>query len=81
MIPTLLGFKQRATPCARIVDVGAVLPDHVHWFQPVVVGADRLVRVAHGRQPMSGIELVGLVVATGLMGYLMVAFLKPEWFS
>ena len=30
---------------------------------------------------MSGIELVGLVVATGLMGYLMVAFLKPEWFS
>jgi K+-transporting ATPase KdpF subunit len=30
---------------------------------------------------MSGIELVGLVVAAGLMMYLIVAFLKPEWFS
>ena len=30
---------------------------------------------------MSGIELIGLMVAIGLMAYLMVAFLKPEWFS
>jgi K+-transporting ATPase KdpF subunit len=30
---------------------------------------------------MSGIELVGLVVASGLMAYLLVAFLKPEWFA
>jgi K+-transporting ATPase KdpF subunit len=30
---------------------------------------------------MSGIELVGLLVATGLMAYLLVAFLKPEWFA
>ena len=30
---------------------------------------------------MSGIELIGLIVAIGLMAYLMVAFLKPEWFS
>jgi K+-transporting ATPase KdpF subunit len=30
---------------------------------------------------MSGIELVGLVVAAGLMAYLLVAFLKPEWFA
>jgi len=30
---------------------------------------------------MSGIELVGLVVAVGLMVYLLVAFLKPEWFA
>ena len=30
---------------------------------------------------MSGIEFVGLVVAIGLMGYLLVAFLKPEWFA
>jgi K+-transporting ATPase KdpF subunit len=30
---------------------------------------------------MSGIELVGFVVATGLMAYLIVAFLKPEWFA
>jgi K+-transporting ATPase KdpF subunit len=30
---------------------------------------------------MSGIELVGLAVTAGLMAYLVVAFLKPEWFS
>jgi K+-transporting ATPase KdpF subunit len=30
---------------------------------------------------MSGIELVGLLVALGLLGYLTVALLKPEWFS
>ena len=30
---------------------------------------------------MSGIEFVGLVVAIALMGYLLVAFLKPEWFA
>jgi K+-transporting ATPase KdpF subunit len=30
---------------------------------------------------MSGIEFVGLVIAGGLMAYLVVAFLKPEWFS
>ena len=30
---------------------------------------------------MSGIEFVGLLVATGLMAYLIVAFLKPEWFA
>lgn len=30
---------------------------------------------------MTGIEIVGLVTASGLMGYLAVAFLKPEWFA
>jgi hypothetical protein len=30
---------------------------------------------------MSGIEFVGLSVASGLMAYLAVAFLKPEWFA
>ncbi len=30
---------------------------------------------------MSGIESIGLVVATLLLAYLLVAFLKPEWFS
>lgn len=30
---------------------------------------------------MSGIEIVGLVVSLSLMGYLVVAFLKPEWFA
>jgi K+-transporting ATPase KdpF subunit len=30
---------------------------------------------------MSGIEMVGLVIAIALMAYLMVAFLKPEWFA
>ena len=30
---------------------------------------------------MSGIELVALAVAAGLMAYLLVAFMKPEWFA
>jgi K+-transporting ATPase KdpF subunit len=30
---------------------------------------------------MSGIELIGLLVSVGLLAYLTVALLKPEWFS
>ncbi len=30
---------------------------------------------------MSGIELLALVVAIALLGYLFTAFLKPEWFA
>jgi K+-transporting ATPase KdpF subunit len=30
---------------------------------------------------MSGIEIIGLIVALALMAYLLVAFLKPEWFA
>jgi K+-transporting ATPase KdpF subunit len=30
---------------------------------------------------MSGIEIVALIVAIALLGYLLVAFLKPEWFA
>jgi K+-transporting ATPase KdpF subunit len=29
---------------------------------------------------MSGVELVGLLLAVGLFGYLVAALLKPEWF-
>jgi len=30
---------------------------------------------------MSGIEVIGLLVAIGLFAYLTAALLKPEWFS
>lgn len=30
---------------------------------------------------MSGAEFVGLIAAGGLLAYLTVALLKPEWFS
>jgi K+-transporting ATPase KdpF subunit len=30
---------------------------------------------------MSGTELIGLFTAIGLLAYLAVALLKPEWFS
>jgi K+-transporting ATPase KdpF subunit len=30
---------------------------------------------------MSGIELVGLVLSLGLLVYLVLALLKPEWFA
>ena len=30
---------------------------------------------------MSGPEIIALVEAVGLLGYLLVALLKPEWFA
>jgi len=30
---------------------------------------------------MSGSELVGLVLSVGLLAYLIIALLKPEWFA
>jgi K+-transporting ATPase KdpF subunit len=30
---------------------------------------------------MNGIELVGLMLSLGLLAYLIVALLKPEWFA
>ena len=30
---------------------------------------------------MSGVELVGLVLSLGLLVYLTIALLKPEWFA
>ncbi|HEY2826934.1 MAG TPA: K(+)-transporting ATPase subunit F [Pirellulales bacterium] len=30
---------------------------------------------------MNGAELVGLLVSAGLLVYLVIALLKPEWFS
>ncbi len=30
---------------------------------------------------MTGVELIGLLIAAGLLVYLTVALLKPEWFA
>jgi K+-transporting ATPase KdpF subunit len=30
---------------------------------------------------MNGVELVGLIVTAGLLLYLVIALLKPEWFA
>ncbi len=30
---------------------------------------------------MSGVELIGLFVSVGLLGYLTAALLRPEWFA
>jgi K+-transporting ATPase KdpF subunit len=30
---------------------------------------------------MNGAELIGLLVSGGLLAYLVIALLKPEWFS
>ncbi len=30
---------------------------------------------------MTGVELIGLLTAAGLLAYLLVALLKPEWLS
>lgn len=30
---------------------------------------------------MTGVEIIGLVLSVGLLVYLAIALLKPEWFS
>ena len=30
---------------------------------------------------MNGVELIGLAISAGLLAYLVVALLKPEWFA
>ncbi len=37
--------------------------------------------VAFLEKNMNGAELVGLVVSAGLLVYLVIALLKPEWFA
>ncbi len=34
-----------------------------------------------GRQAMNGSEVIGLVLSVGLLVYLTIALLKPEWFA
>jgi K+-transporting ATPase KdpF subunit len=45
------------------------------------MGPDSALRPPDGSFTMSGVELVGLIVSTGLLFYLFAALLKPEWFS
>ena len=46
-----------------------------------LVAAGGLVRPLDGRQVVSGSEMVGLALSAGLLAYLLVALLKPEWFA
>jgi len=46
-----------------------------------LVAARRTVRALDGRHAMTGTELIALLLSIGLMAYLIVALLKPEWFS
>jgi K+-transporting ATPase KdpF subunit len=39
------------------------------------------VRLVARRWEMNGVELVGLIVSAGLLLYLVIALLKPEWFA
>ena len=50
-------------------------------FRMRIVAPDRAERRAHGRQAMNGSELIGLVLSLGLLVYLVIALLKPEWFA
>ena len=47
----------------------------------VRVASTRPQRLADGRTPMSVAELVALVLSVGLLIYLAIALLKPEWFA
>jgi K+-transporting ATPase KdpF subunit len=66
---------------AEIGNVGCTVLGHLGRFCGSDVGADPVVRLAHGRRPMNGTEILGLIVTVGLLAYLTIALLKPEWFS
>jgi K+-transporting ATPase KdpF subunit len=42
---------------------------------------DRVERRSYGRQTVNGSEVIGLVLSVGLLVYLTIALLKPEWFA
>jgi len=67
--------------CAEIGDVGCTLLGHLGRVCGSDLGADPVVRLALGRPTMTGSEILGLLVTIGLLAYLTVALLKPEWFS
>lgn len=43
--------------------------------------AGHFVRPVDGKSPMNGMEILGAISAAGLLIYLTVALVKPEWFS
>jgi K+-transporting ATPase KdpF subunit len=47
----------------------------------VVLAIDCIERCAHGREAMNGSEIIGLILSVGLLVYLAIALLKPEWFA
>jgi K+-transporting ATPase KdpF subunit len=47
----------------------------------VIVVVRRVVRRIDGRPVMNGSEVIGLVLSVGLLVYLVIALLKPEWFA
>jgi K+-transporting ATPase KdpF subunit len=51
------------------------------WFRRYIVVAHCRERRIDGRSVMNGTEVIGLVLSAGLLVYLVVALLKPEWFA
>jgi len=51
------------------------------WVRGPDLGFADSLRSAHGRTAMNGTEIIGLVLAVGLLVYLTLALLKPEWFA
>ncbi len=45
------------------------------------MGAAGSMPETHGGPAMSATELIALLLAAGLLAYLTVALLKPEWFA
>jgi K+-transporting ATPase KdpF subunit len=46
-----------------------------------VMAAPRALQPVDGRQAMSSSEWIAFALTLGLMAYLVVALLKPEWFA
>ena len=65
----------------RFDHAGRVVFGRTRGLRGLVLGPDRLVRAARGGPIVSVMELVGLLVAAGLLVYLLVALVKPEWFA
>jgi K+-transporting ATPase KdpF subunit len=63
-------------PYERFFDVG-----RRGIIRRVVLAIDCIERRAYGREAMNGSEIIGLILSVGLLVYLAIALLKPEWFA
>ena len=71
-----LSLRRDCIHRARFVDaLGGSVVCHV------MLAVDCIERCARGRPTVNGSEMIGLVLSVGLVVYLTIALLAPEWFA
>jgi K+-transporting ATPase KdpF subunit len=62
-------------------NVGRLVHRSLYRFRTSFVGTASSRRLPDGSRIMTGMEWIEILLATGLLIYLVVALLKPEWFT